>query len=69
MINCKSEHELNIMRKSGRIVALTHQELKKYLHPGITTRELDKIAENFILSQGALPSFKGYNGFCGSMCE
>lgn len=68
MINYKNEDELNIMRKAGRIVALTHQELKKYLQPGITTLELDRIAENFINSQGATPSFKGYNGFCGSIC-
>lgn len=56
------------MREAGRIVALTHQELKSHLTPGITTKELDRIAEEFILAHDALPSFKGYNGFRGSIC-
>ncbi len=56
------------MREAGRIVALTHQELKKHIAPGITTIELDAIAENFILQHDAIPSFKGYNGFRGSVC-
>jgi methionyl aminopeptidase len=56
------------MRAAGRIVALTHQELQKHVTPGITTKELDMIAEEFILSQDAFPSFKGYNGFRGSIC-
>ena len=42
--------------------------LKDYIKPGITTKELDKLAEDFIRSQGATPSFKGYNGFPGSIC-
>lgn len=56
------------MREAGRIVALTHQELKKHIAPGITTKELDVIAEKFIRSHNASPSFKGYNGFSGSIC-
>lgn len=56
------------MRQAGRIVALTHQELQKYIVPGITTKELDAIAENFISKHDAIPSFKGYNGFRGSIC-
>lgn len=56
------------MREAGRIVALTHQELKSHLTPGITTKELDRIAEEFILAHDAFPSFKGYNGFRGSIC-
>lgn len=68
MIICKTPRELEIMREAGRIVALTHQELRKTLQPGITTRELDTIAENFIKQHGAYPSFKGYNGFRGSVC-
>jgi len=56
------------MREAGRIVALTHQELKKHIAPGITTIELDAIAENFIRQHDAIPSFKGYNGFRGSVC-
>jgi methionyl aminopeptidase len=68
MIHCKTPREIEIMREAGRIVALTHQELQKYITPGITTKELDTIAEVFILSQDAFPSFKGYNGFRGSIC-
>jgi methionyl aminopeptidase len=68
MMICRSPGELEIMRIAGRIVALTHQELQKHLTPGITTKELDHIAEEFIPSQDAIPSFKGYNGFRGSIC-
>lgn len=68
MIICKTPREIEIMRVAGRIVALTHQELKKYIKPGITTKELDAIAEKFIRQHDAIPSFKGYNGFTGSIC-
>jgi methionyl aminopeptidase len=68
MIICKTLKEIDIMKEAGRIVALTHQELKKHLSPGITTKELDRIAEDFIRKQDAFPSFKGYNGFRGSIC-
>ena len=68
MIVCKTPREIEIMREAGRIVAMTHQELKKHIAPGITTKELDAIAEDFIRKQGATPSFKGYNGFRGSIC-
>ncbi len=68
MIICKTDRELEIMREAGRIVALTHQELKRHIQPGITTAKLDEIAEQFIRSCNATPSFKGYNGFTGSIC-
>lgn len=68
MIICKTPREIEIMREAGRIVALTHQELKKHVLPGITTKELDAIAEKFIHQNDAIPSFKGYNGFRGSIC-
>ncbi|KGP89710.1 methionine aminopeptidase [Pontibacillus chungwhensis BH030062] len=68
MIITKTPRELDIMREAGRIVALTHQELAKHIEPGITTNKLDEIAEEFILSMDAIPSFKGYNGFRGSIC-
>ncbi|MEI2400902.1 type I methionyl aminopeptidase, partial [Paenibacillus phytohabitans] len=68
MIICKSPREIEIMREAGRIVALTHQELQKYIAPGISTEELDTIAEKFIRGYDAIPSFKGYNGFRGSIC-
>lgn len=68
MIVCKTPREIEIMREAGRIVALTHQELKQHITPGITTKELDQIAEKTIQKYGATPSFKGYNGFPGSIC-
>ncbi|OIJ21639.1 type I methionyl aminopeptidase [Anaerobacillus alkalidiazotrophicus] len=68
MIICKTPREIEIMRVAGKIVALTHQELKKYIQPGISTKELDSIAEKFIRQHDAIPSFKGYNGFTGSIC-
>ncbi|MDA3128939.1 type I methionyl aminopeptidase [Aliibacillus thermotolerans] len=68
MIISKTDRELKIMREAGRIVALTHEEMKKHIRPGITTKELDEIAEKTIRKHGAIPSFKGYNGFTGNTC-
>lgn len=68
MIICKSKAEVEIMREAGRIVAQTHRKLAQYIRSGITTQELDDIAENFIRKCGAIPSFKGYGGFPGSIC-
>ncbi|WP_408008952.1 type I methionyl aminopeptidase [Pseudalkalibacillus sp. A8] len=68
MIISKTPREIEIMREAGKIVALTHQELQKHIKPGVTTKELDAIAEKFIRSHDAIPSFKGYNGFTGSIC-
>jgi methionyl aminopeptidase len=56
------------MREAGRIVAQTHRLMRESIKPGITTMELDRIAEQYIRSQGAVPSFKGYNQFPGSIC-
>lgn len=68
MIICKSAREIELMREAGKIVALTHAELAKAVEPGITTKELDRIAERTIRQNGAEPSFKGYNGFPASIC-
>lgn len=68
MIISKSKAELEIMREAGRIVALTHQELAKWIRPDISTIELDQIADRFIRSNNAIPSFKGYGGFSGNIC-
>jgi len=56
------------MREAGRIVAETLALLEKAVEPGITTQELNDLAEKFILSRGAYPSFKGYRGFPASIC-
>lgn len=68
MIICKTPREIEIMREAGRIVALTHKELQRFISPGISTKQLDEIAEKFIRQHNAIPSFKGYNGFRGSIC-
>lgn len=68
MIICKSEAEINLMREAGRIVAETHRLMVNAIQPGVTTQELDQIAETYIRSQGAVPSFKGYNDFPASIC-
>ncbi|MDU4961525.1 MAG: type I methionyl aminopeptidase [Sporomusaceae bacterium] len=68
MIILKSEREINYMRDAGRIVAETLQEVKKAVCPSITTLELDHVAEDYIKSCGAVPTFKGYHGFPGNIC-
>lgn len=60
--------EIQYMRNAGRVVAETLAMIEKVIKPGITTAEIDKLAEAFIVSQGATPSFKGYGGFPASIC-
>ncbi|ATY83714.1 type I methionyl aminopeptidase [Kyrpidia spormannii] len=68
MIVSKSKAELEWMREAGRIVALALKETAQAVEPGITTRELDRIAEHVIRRNGAIPSFKGYHGYPASIC-
>lgn len=58
-ISIKSDREIELMTIAGNIVYETHKYLKEYLKPGITTKELDTLAEDFIISKGAIPSCKG----------
>lgn len=64
----KTDRELVWMRAAGRIVAETHRLIAQAIRPGITTGQLDRLAEDYIRSQEAVPSFKGYNGFPASIC-
>ncbi len=64
----KTEQEIECMRESNRLVGMTLGELSKHLRPGITTLELDRIAEEFIRDHGAIPTFLGYGGFPNSIC-
>ena len=64
----KSEREIELMREAGKILALTHEELKKAINPGIYTYELDRIGEEVIRSYGCIPSFLNYNGYPASIC-
>jgi len=68
MISIKSDHEIELLKIAGNIVYQTHQYLKPFIKEGITTLELDKLAEDFIRSKGATPSCKGYHGFPATLC-
>jgi len=64
----KTDEEIELLRESNLLVSKTLAELAKIIKPGISTSYLDKIAEEFIRDNGALPAFKGYNGFPASLC-
>ena len=68
MIPIKSEREIELLKIAGAITGDTHRYLEPFIKPGITTKELDDLAYNYILSRGATPSFKNYDGFPGSIC-
>ena len=68
MISIKSEREIELLRIAGNIVHETREYLKPFIKEGITTKELDQLAEDFIRSKGATPSFKGLNDFPGTIC-
>ncbi len=68
MISIKSIAQIDKMKRAGEVVALTHELMKKNISDGVTTGELDRIAEEFIRSKGAIPSFKNYNGYPASIC-
>lgn len=68
MIILKTDEEIEFMREANRLVGKTLGELSKHIKPGITTLELDRIAEQFIRDHGAIPTFLGYGGFPNSIC-
>jgi methionyl aminopeptidase len=68
MVTLKSKREIEIMRDASRIVAEVLEELRPRCKEGVLTRELDRIAEEKTVRQGALPAFKGYRGYPGSLC-
>ncbi len=68
MITIKSKEEIELMRKAGYLVSLTHQYLKPLIKPGITTKELDLRAEKFIKEHDGIPTCKGYEGFPATLC-
>ena len=68
IIELKTPEQFEVMRQAGRVVSRTLAALRSAVRPGITTGELDRIAEESIRSQGACPSFLGYHGFPGSIC-
>ena len=68
MIIIKSEREIDLMRIAGKMVSDTHKYLKDYIKPGITTKELDTIAEEYIRKNGGIPTEKGFEGYPASIC-
>lgn len=68
MIILKSPQQIAQMKEAGLIVWQVHQELAKAIRPGVTTRELDELAERLIRAAGGIPTFKGYRGYPASIC-
>ena len=68
MIYLKTDEEIELMRAANQLVGKTLGELAKHIAPGVNTLQLDKIAEEFIRDNGAVPAFLGYGGFPNSIC-
>ena len=68
MIRLKNRREIELMRRAGKITAAARALAGKMVAPGVTTREIDKKVHDFILSQGAVPTFLGYGGYPASVC-
>ena len=68
MISIKTPREIELMRVAGEIVGDTHKYLIPYLKPGITTKEIDSLARDYIIKRGATPSCYHYNGYPGNIC-
>ncbi len=68
MIIIKTKREIDLMRKASAIVAEALLAIKGYIAPGVSTRELEEIAEDIIRTRGARPAFKGYRGYPASIC-
>ena len=68
MISIKTKEEIEIIREGGKMLARIMEELKKKVQPGITTKELDRVAEDLVFKSGVQPAFKGYEGFPATLC-
>src|ERR1700710_596692 len=68
MIQIKTAHEIELMRSSGLVTAGARKAVTAAVRPGVSTGELDAIAEDHIRSHGAVPNFLGYHGFTGTIC-
>ena len=68
MIYLKTKEEIELLRQSNQLVSRTLALVGRNIRPGVTTRELDALAEEYIRSQGAVPNFKGYGGFPATLC-
>lgn len=68
MVNLKTEEEIQIIKEGAQILGKAHGEVARLIKPGVKTKDLDKLADEYIRDHGALPSFKGYNGFPAALC-
>ena len=68
MIYLKTEEEITLVKESAQVLGKAHAEVAQWIKPGITTKKLDTIAEDYIRSYGGIPSFKGFNNFPASLC-
>ncbi len=68
MVTYKSPREIELLKVAGNVVYQTHQYIKPFIKEGITTKEIDRLCEEFIRSKGCTPSFKGCEGFPNSVC-
>lgn len=68
MIHYKTDEEIQLIRESAQILGKAHGEVAKRIKPGVKTKELDQVAEEFIRDSGGLPSFKNYHGFPSALC-
>ena len=68
MITLKSPHEIELMRRAGKITAAARAYAQGLVRPGVTTQEINSAVEHFIRKQGAVPSFLHYNGYPASVC-
>ncbi|MEO5656423.1 MAG: M24 family metallopeptidase, partial [Nitrospiria bacterium] len=68
MIILKSAQEIALIARASRVVALTIAFLRERVKPGVTTADLDRLAEEFIRREGGSPAFKGYRGFPATLC-
>ncbi len=68
MIYLKTDEEIELLRENNLLVSRTLAEVGRHIKPGVSTLELDRVAEEFILSHGALPAFKGYQGYPAATC-
>jgi methionyl aminopeptidase len=67
-VTIKSAREIELMKEAGRILAIVHEELEKFIRPGISTLDIDKKGEELIRSFDCIPSFLNYNGYPASIC-
>ena len=68
MIYLKTDEEIELLRENNILVSQTLAEVGRHIRPGVTTKELDRIAEDFIRAHGAVPAFLGYEGYPASLC-